>query len=183
MERAPPCDFSTQGPSGSTTDDSQQTDFCSDNAGVGVAIKWDPCGRDGPRRCEPKVSKEWSAESLAKYIKSVAAQIEANVQNSCLPTVEKLDAFVFRLVANTHRLMRHAPKKARHTLQSLFSLRFQRFWNFMHNEKVSATTPEELIAGLTSVIEGLVSDVGVNIDNLAQPQPTRNGATSRRFPN
>ena len=179
MDGSPNCVF--QGASGSTTDDSHQLSTCSD-ARVGITIKWDPCGRDGPRKYEPKSANEWSAEPLAKYIKSVAAQIEANVQNSCVPTAEKLDSFVFKLVAYTHRQMRHAPKKARHTLQTLFSRRFQRFWNFVRNEKVSTTTPEELRASLASVVEALVADLsfGVNPDILAQPQPTRSTACFRR---
>lgn len=168
-------------PSGSTADttQSQQHSTCSES-GVGITIKWDPCGRDGPRR---KTASEWSADHLAKYLKSVVSQIDANVSNSCVPSSEKLDSFVFRLVANTHRQMRHAPQKVRHALQAMIGKRFQRFWNFQRNEKLSMTTPEELRTTLTAVVEGLVSDFGVSPDLLAQPQPTRSTACIRWFPN
>merc|ERR1711879_400536 len=96
----------------------------------------------------------------------VMTQIEQNVQNHCVPTAEKLDAFVSRLVYNAHRQIKHAPKMVRHTLQGMFSQRFQKFWNFVRNEKVRTTTPEELKSALSSLIENLTADFGVNPDVL-----------------
>lgn len=138
----------------------------------GMPLKWDPYGRDGPRRCEVKT--EWSADPLAKYIRGVVSQIDANLTNHLVPSSEKLDAFVSRLVANTHRQMKHAPKRARHTLQGMFSRRFLKFWNFVRNEKVRTTTPEELKGALVGLIEGLITEFEVNPDILTeQPRPGR----------
>jgi len=139
----------------------------------GIPLKWDPYGRDGPRRCEVKC--EWSVEPLAKYLKGVASKIDTNVQNHCIPTNEKLDSFVSRLVANTHRQIKHAPKKLRHSLQSMFSTRFRKFWDFVRNEKVKTATPEELKGALISVIEALTADSRFNSTILAQPTPGRSG--------
>lgn len=146
----------------------------------GVALNRDPYGRDGPRRSE--VKGEWSVEPLAKYLKGVASKIDANLQNHCVPTAEKLDAFVSRLVATAHRQTKHAPKKMRHTLQGLFSKRFQKFWNFVRNEKIRTTTPEELKVALICLIESLNSEFGVNPDLPAQPvRPVRGGACFRKL--
>mmetsp|Transcript_58482 Transcript_58482/g.166315 ORF Transcript_58482/g.166315 Transcript_58482/m.166315 type:complete len:334 (-) Transcript_58482:247-1248(-) len=140
----------------------------------GVSIKWDPFGRDNPRRLE--VKNEWSGEPLAKYLKGVVFQIDTNLQNHCVPTTEKLDAFVSRLVGTTHRQMKHAPKRQRHVLQALFAKRLQKFWNFVRNEKVKSTSPEELKSALLSLIESLTTDFGVNPEVLvAQPRPRRVG--------
>eukprot|EP00929_Paragymnodinium_shiwhaense_P098604 TRINITY_DN60089_c1_g1_i1.p2 TRINITY_DN60089_c1_g1~~TRINITY_DN60089_c1_g1_i1.p2 ORF type:complete len:449 (-),score=93.94 TRINITY_DN60089_c1_g1_i1:169-1515(-) len=133
----------------------------------------DPCGRDGPRRSTRPKDSEWSAEPLAKYIKSVAAQIEANLQNHFPISTENFDKYVFRVVANTHRQMRHAPRKAKHSLEGLFSKRLEKFWHFMHNKKLKATTPEELRLALCSIVEALVTEFSVNPDIVAQPRPTR----------
>jgi len=136
----------------------------------GMPLKRDPYGRDGPRRSE--VKSEWTVEPLAKYLKGVASQIDANLQKHGVPTAEKLDAFVHRLVANTHRQTRHAPKKVRHTLQGLFSKRLMKFWNFVRNEKIRTTTPDELKVALLTLIEGLNSEFGVNPD-LQPVRPIR----------
>jgi len=134
----------------------------------GMPLKWDPYGRDGSRRLEIKTSG-WSVEPLAKYLKGVAMQIDANLRDECLPTSERLEAFVSRLVANTQRKLKQAPRKVKHTLQALSARRFQKFWNFARNEKVRATTPEELKWALLTLIENLISEFAVNPDALAQP--------------
>lgn len=132
-----------------------------------ISFKWDPYGRDMPRRnCE--VKSEWSVEPLAKHLKKVVSQIESNIETDRIPSAEKLDAFVQRLVANTQRLLKHAPRKMRTTLQSLFTCRFKRFWNFARNEKVRSTTPEELKGMLTALIDTLVSEFGVRSDAVQE---------------
>lgn len=122
---------------------------------LGLKLKRDPYGRDAPRK---NTKSEWSPEPLAKYLKGVASQIDANIQNHRLPTAEKLDTFVNRLVLHTHRQLRHAPKKVRHTLNALCARRFQRFWNFSRNEKVRTTTPEELTSTLLGLVEAILSE-------------------------
>jgi len=97
-------------------------------------------------------------EPLAKYLKGVAQKIDANLRDSQLPTAERLDTFVSRLVVHTQRKLKRAPKKVRHSLQVLFEQRFQKFWNFSQNEKVRATTPEELQRVLTTIVENLASE-------------------------
>jgi len=135
------------------------TDYNQEEPRPGMTFKWDPYGRDVPRRSE--VKGDWSVEPLAKYLKRVVQQIDANIQNHRLPTAEKLDAFVSRLVSNTHRQLKHAPKKFRHTLQAMLSHRFKRFWNFTRNEKVRTTNPEELKSTLIYLIDALVSEFAV----------------------
>jgi len=128
-----------------------------------ISFKWDPYGRDVRRRsCDTKT--EWSVEPLVKYLKRVAEQIDGNIETHRLPTAEKLDAFAARLIANTHRLLKHAPKKMRQTLLGMLSRRFQRFWNFARNEKVRSTNPEELKSMLTGLIEALVSEFSISPD-------------------
>jgi len=126
---------------------------------LGLKLKPDPIGRDAPQRAE--ANSEWYPEKLAKYLKGVAYQIDTNIQNHRLPSAEKLDAFVNRLVANTHRQLRHAPKKVRHSLNGLCARRFHRFWNFARNEKVRSTTPEELTSTLLCIVEALYSEAVV----------------------
>jgi hypothetical protein len=135
----------------------------------GMPLKWDPYGRDGNRRWLEFKSSGWSVEPLARYLKCVAMQIDANLRDECLPTTERLEVFVSRLVANTQRKLKQAPRKVKHTLQVLFTRRFQKFWNFARNEKVRATTPEELKWALLTLIENLISEFAVNPDALAQP--------------
>jgi len=59
----------------------------------GVGLKWDPFGRD----CRPLEGKkshekqELSPEPLVKYLQGVVAQIDANLQNHCVPTSDKLE--------------------------------------------------------------------------------------------
>lgn len=130
-----------------------------------VSFKWDPYFRDVPRRnCD--VKSEWSVEPLAKYLTRVVQQVDANIETHRLPTPEKLDAFVARLVANSHRLLKHAPKKIRQTLHGMLSNRFKRFWNFARNEKVRSTNPEELKSMLTCLVEALASEFGVSPDDV-----------------
>ena len=62
---------------------------------VGMPLRWDPFGRDGRRQ---EVKGEWTPDSLAKYLKGVALQIDNNLNQGRLPTAERLDAFVSRLV-------------------------------------------------------------------------------------
>jgi hypothetical protein len=116
----------------------------------------DPHARDIAKR-----NREWSAEPLAKYLKGAVAQIEANIETHKLPTDEKLDAFVSRLVENMHKFLKRAPKDLRRTLQAKMSRRFKTFWNFDRNEKVRSTSPEELKSVVTSLIKSLVSNAVV----------------------
>jgi hypothetical protein len=154
----------------STTDMGSPLEACAQKAGtdsappsstdpvahIGVALTQDPYGRDAPRRSLVKAA--WSPESLAKYLKGVASQIDSNIQNERLPTAEKLDAFIKRLVSNTHRQLRHAPKKARRSMNELCARVFYRFWNFSRNEKVGNTSPEELTSVLLCIVEALLSE-------------------------
>lgn len=144
---------------------------CGDDASVvatdgsvrpGMPLKRDPYGRD--RRVEAK--GEWSVEPLAKYLKGVVQQIDGNLRDKRIPTAERLDAFVSRLVKITQRQLRHAPKRIRHSLKTLFEQRFRKFWNFSKNEKVTTTTPEELKWVLVNLVEQLVSEYTVNSDML-----------------
>jgi len=135
--------------------------------------KKDPFGRDNPERIQVR---EWSAEPLAKFLQGIVSQIDANLQNHCVPTSEKLDTFVSRLVSNTHRQMKHAPKRIRKLLQDLFAKRFQKIWNFVRNEKVRSISPEELKVALIGLIESLTADFEVNPEVLRavqQPRPRR----------
>jgi hypothetical protein len=127
----------------------------------GLSFKWDPYGRDAPRR-NGDMKGEWSVEPLAKYLKRVAMQIDSNIETHSVPSKEKLDGFVARLVAHTQRLLKHAPKKMRPTLQGLISRRFQRFWIFARNEKVRSTNPEELKGILNCLVEALLTEYGVS---------------------
>jgi len=123
---------------------------------LGLKLARDPYGRDAPRRGEAK--SVWSPEPLAKYLTGVASKIYANIQNQKLPSAEKLDAFINRLVSNTHRQLRHAPKKVRDSLKELCARFFSRFWNFVRNEKLRNTTPEELSTALLDIVEALRSE-------------------------
>jgi len=147
----------------------------------GVGLKWDPFGRDR-RPLEGKKShkkQEWSPEPLVKYLHGVVAQIDANLQNQCVPTSDKLDAFVSRLASNMHRRTKNAPKNAKHLLHSMFKKSFRKIWNFVRNEKVSATTAPELKAALQGVIDNVASDFGVNPELLVvQPRPRRRTTAS-----
>lgn len=121
-----------------------------------ISFKWDPYGRDVPRFHEQK--QQWSAGTLAKYLKRVVQQIDSNIENKRQPTADKLDAFVARLMGNLHRQLKHAPKKHRPHLQGMISKRFQRVWNFGRNEKVRNTTPEELKIMILNLVDNLLSE-------------------------
>lgn len=145
----------------------------------GKPSKKDPFGRDNPDRRQAGPG-EWSAEPLAKFLQGIVSQIDTNLQNHSVPTSEKLDTFVSRLIANAHRQMKHAPKKIRKLLQEAFARRFQKVWNFVRNEKVRSISPEELRAALISLIETLTSEFGVNPDVLQVvngPRPRRVGGS------
>jgi len=135
----------------------------------GMPIKWDPYGRDAPR---PNLVKDWSVEPLLKYTKSVVLQINANLQDKRLPSAEKLDSFVARIVSHTQRQLKHAPRKVRHTLQGIFSKKFQKFWNYVRNERVRATTPDELKDALLRLVEAL-TEFASSHDAIEQPRPIR----------
>lgn len=126
-----------------------------DCAQLGWPLKRDPYGRDAPCRSE---AKEWSVEPLAKYLKNVVHQIDTNIHNQRLPTAEQLDEYIARLIGQTQRQLRHAPKNKRHAIEELCARRFHRFWNFTRNEKVKPTTPEELKRTLGCLIESLLSN-------------------------
>lgn len=145
----------------------------------GATLKRDPYGRDKPRY---SAKPEWTVDPLARYLRGVVSQIEANLQNHCLPTTEKLDAFVTRLVANTHRQMKHAPRNVRHPLRGIFERRFKKFWVFARNEKIRPTTPEELKNTLTGLIEALSSEFGAEehgtlLVQLKAPRAQRRAAS------
>lgn len=125
----------------------------------GMSLGRDPCGRDRDKHAERGV---WSVAPLANYLKVVAVQIDKNMTDRRTPSAERLDAFISRLVANTKRQLKHAPKRERKSLQDLFSKGFQGFWNFTLNEKVTATTPEDLKWVLISLIENLVGDFNLS---------------------
>lgn len=154
----------------------------------GGGLKWDPFGRDRrPLEASSTLwqgkkghdKREWSPEPLVKYLQGVVAQIDANLQNHCVPTSEKLDAFVSRLASNMHRRTKHAPKSAKHSLHSVFKKSFRKIWNFVRNEKVSATTAPELKAALQGVIDNVAADFGVNPEVLVvQPRPRRRATTT-----
>eukprot|EP00929_Paragymnodinium_shiwhaense_P057558 TRINITY_DN28819_c0_g1_i1.p1 TRINITY_DN28819_c0_g1~~TRINITY_DN28819_c0_g1_i1.p1 ORF type:complete len:433 (+),score=90.35 TRINITY_DN28819_c0_g1_i1:195-1493(+) len=157
------------------------TDTCGESL-VNGALKVDPYGRDVPRRCEVKTA--WSVEPMAKYLKSIVLKIVTNLQHNRLPTPAKLDTFVSKLVGNTQRNLKHAPKSVRHGLQAIFSKHFQKFWNFKRNEKVRTPTPEELKVTLLGLIETLAdfaactngaanSAVPGSPGAVAQPKPMR----------
>jgi len=140
---------------------------------LGMPLK-DPCGRDGSssiRRLETK--NGWSVEPLAKYLKNVALQIDTNLRDECLPSAERLESFVSRLVLQTKKQLKHAPRKERHTLQALFSSRFQKFWDFAQNQKVRSTSPEELKLALVTLVENLFVEFAGSPDTflLAPPKP------------
>lgn len=144
---------------------------------IGVAFKWDPYGRDGSRRPGPEAKGEWLPEPLAKYLKGVAAQIDSNLTTGRLPTTEQLDKFVGKLVTNSHRYLKPAPKKVRHGLKALFAQRFQRFWNYTRNEKVRTVTAQELKLAVSGLAETLSNPDFINgsaeQQPLVQPKPVR----------
>merc|ERR1712083_811311 len=104
----------------------------------------------------------WTAAPLLKYLKRVAMQIETNVQNQRMPTPARLDAFVSKLIEESKRKFRNAPKKVRGALQHHFAQQFEAHWDFLQNAKVKDITPEELKWSLISLIETLVSVFNVN---------------------
>ncbi|CAJ1348804.1 unnamed protein product [Effrenium voratum] len=143
-----------------------------------MPLKWDPFGRDGACRQDPKA--EWTPDSLTKYLKGVAIQIDDNLSRGHLPTADRLDNFVHRLVIYSHRQFKHAPKKVRHKLAATFTTRFQTFWNFSRNEKVRNITPEELKGILLALVEESAAQLCLwqcGFDDLsyylARPKPMR----------
>lgn len=139
----------------------------------------DPCDRHGfhwPERSRA-VTSEWSPEGLLRYLKGVLVQVDDNLAKRCVPTAERLDAFISRLVANLQCQVKHAPKgRVRHVLQGLLSRRFQKFWSFSRNQKVGnrSTTPEELRATLTYLVDALSADGNFSRE-LVQAKPSRGG--------
>eukprot|EP00403_Amphidinium_massartii_P014347 CAMPEP_0178425148 /NCGR_PEP_ID=MMETSP0689_2-20121128/28574_1 /TAXON_ID=160604 /ORGANISM="Amphidinium massartii, Strain CS-259" /LENGTH=348 /DNA_ID=CAMNT_0020046803 /DNA_START=107 /DNA_END=1153 /DNA_ORIENTATION=- len=123
-----------------------------------IALKWDPYGRD-IRRCDAKI-EACSVQPLTKYLEGVRTQIDSNLQNGIIPSNEKLDKFVDRLVKNLNGQLKSAPHKShkRKALQGLFVQHFKRFWKFRTNEKVRTPNPEELKGALTGLIDSLGSD-------------------------
>jgi len=152
---------------------------------LGMPLTRDPFGRDADSggsssskrskfSCRTGVSSAgWSVEPLAKYLKGVAERIDTNLREECVPSAERLEVFVSRLVSHTQKQLKNAPRKDRHTLEKLFSNRFQTFWDVTRNQKVRATTPEELKWALVSLVENLFSEFAVCPDALllAQPKP------------
>jgi len=174
-ERAEVCTNSSE--TQTTTAETPVPGSLSDRPGVaiGVALKWDPFGRDGSRR--PEVKGEWLPETLAKYLKDVQAQIDSNLTSGRLPTTEQLDRFVGKLVSNSHRYLKAAPKKVRHRLHALFALRFQRFWNFTRNEKVRTVNAQEVKLAVLGLVESLLgpdfTSASAEQQLLVQPKPLR----------
>lgn len=126
---------------------------------AGLPLPRDPFGRDGSgssvsiRRLE--VRSGWSVEPLAKYLKGVATQIETNLRDGCLPSAERLEVFVQKLVLHTKKQLKNAPRQDRRNLQVLISDRFQTFWDFTRNQKVGPTSPEELRSVIVTLVENL----------------------------
>lgn len=121
----------------------------------GAPVVCDPYGRDQPRRTAAEASSEWTVEPLVKYLRGVVAQIDSNLQKNCLPSNEKLDAYVKKMVAGMRQHLKHAPKRVWNMLDSLCARRLQKFWNFTRNQKTRQTTPEELRTALVDLIEVL----------------------------
>lgn len=136
----------------------------------GALMKADPFGRDVPRHGQVKA--DWSVEPLIKYLKKVLKTVDTNLRDKRLPTTEKLDAFVSRLVRQTSRIVERAPKKVRSNLRAVISRSFNRFWNFVRNEKVRVPTPEELHRALSQLIDSL-ADFLASPEPLAQPNIVR----------
>lgn len=136
----------------------------------GAFIKADPFGRDVPRH--GKVKADWSVEPLIKYLKKVLKTVDANLQDKRLPTTEKLDSFVSRLVGQTSRIVERAPKRVRSHLRAVISKSFSRFWNFVRNEKIRVPTPEELHRSLSQLIEAF-TEFMASQESLVQPIPAR----------
>jgi hypothetical protein len=128
------------------------------DAQLGLTFKLDPLGRDAPRADISKSKNTWSVEPLAKYLKSVTQIVESNINKKRLPTEEKLDAFVAKLVTEVHRQVRHAPKKVRPNLTRLCACRFDRFHDFKSNQRVVTPSPEELKIALTTLVEALLAE-------------------------
>jgi len=156
-------------------DSTSAGDAAAAGVAVGMPLKWDPFGRDGAGRRQEGSRSSWTPETLASYLKGVAVQIDDNLSHGRLPTPDRLDAFVSRLVAHSQRQLKHAPRKVRHQLHATFTLRFQTFWNFTHNRKVRSITPDDLKTILTTLVENLSnSDWATSVDQpLAQPKPLR----------
>jgi len=156
-------------------DSSVETDTPTSVGGppLGIPFKRDPYGRDGSsstRRLETRHG--WSVEPLAKYLKGVAVQIDTNLRDECVPSAERFEAFVSRLVSHTKKQLKHAPRKDRHNLQALFSTRFQKFWDFAQNQKVRTTSPEELKVALVTLVENLFVEFAGSPDTfLLAPPP------------
>lgn len=138
----------------------------------GALMQADPFGRDVPRPRHGQLKADWSVEPLIKYIKKVLKTIDANLRDKRLPTTEKLDAFVSRLVRQTSRIVERAPKKVRSHLRAVISRSFNRFWNFVRNEKVRVPTPEELHRALSQLV-GVLAEFVASPESLAQVVPAR----------
>ncbi|CAK0866338.1 unnamed protein product, partial [Prorocentrum cordatum] len=115
-------------------------------------------GRDGPpRHTWGPDFRAWTATPLVRYLKRVALQIDSNVKNKSMPTTDRLDAFVSKLIDQSKRQLRSAPKRVRPMLQHHFVQQFQYYWDFLQNTKVKDITPEELKWSLISLIETLIA--------------------------
>lgn len=124
-------------------------------------------GRDGPpRHTWGPDFRAWTAAPLVRYLKRVALQIDSNVRNKSMPTTDRLDAFVSKLIDQSKRQLRSAPKKVRPMLQQHFVQQFQYYWDFLQNTKVNDITPEELKWSLISLIETLITAFKVNPEAL-----------------
>lgn len=138
----------------------------------GLQLKRDPFGRDGAHRSDKPCA---SVNQLSKYVKDVAQQVDTNLRDGRMPTVEKLDAFVSRLVGHLQQHLKQVPRRARLPLEAQITKKFQKFWNFQRNEKVKASnniSVEELNKALICLVEALESDAHHDMP-LAQPRPLR----------
>lgn len=154
-------------------DSMAETDTPASGPPLGMPFKRDPCGRDGSSTRRLETRNGWSVEPLAKYLKGVALQIDTNLRDECLPSAERLEAFVSRLVLHTKKQLKHAPKKDRYTLQALFNSRFQKFWDFAQNQKVRSTSPEELKLALVTLVENLFVEFAGSPDMLLLAPPPK----------
>jgi len=132
----------------------------------GKPLRRDPYGRDQPRHSD-KGKSPWSVDSLFKYLNKVQLQIDKNLADEHLPTNDKLDNFIGRLIHHTNRQLERAPKKARRSLQATCR-RLMPFWNFAQNRKVRSTCPEELRDAIARLIEAAQSEFSSALEDDPQ---------------
>lgn len=122
--------------------------------GVPVLQTKDPYGRHPPKAKEDA----WSVEPLAKIMKGAVSQIDGNLQKYGMPSPEKLDSFISRLVSKTKESTNMAPKDAQRNIRRTFASCMQPFWDVAHNQKIKDATPDELKVAISHLIEHVNSE-------------------------